>query len=309
MKTKRKTPANVPAESKQSLHRIRHVQYAYDRILVALDTPTPDLPIKQLQKLCRGETILVRGARPFDALYVSRVELFQPQPEAIRLLNDIVESKGYAARVERVEVACDLISASREDTNALGAWILAHVTVPNMSHSVVTRKRTYYYARATTEAHEARDDATADENNTPKRKARKVERNFVLYFDRRSKLAGPWRKRRCVHIEFRFRGQRTLEGKGLSTLADLAAFDHPAFWRQELKLRRFVSKAKLGRWLDRDNADVSGTALRKRANVFMSDNQIAGRFVMQKALQEDPSLREVLLDVDPSVIFVEQEQD
>lgn len=66
------------------------------------------------------------------------------------------------------------------------------------------------------------------------------------YSDRRSKISSAL----CTHLEWRCGNAAAVKQQGIRTVADLVGFDHRAFWKQKLQLRR-IDFGRLGRRLQR----------------------------------------------------------
>ena len=91
----------------------------------------------------------------------------------------------------------------------------------------------------------------------------------------------------CLHFEWRANGSNSLARLGIVSLEDLILFNHQQFWITHVTLYQLPRPTDLGRLLAKSivaDANVSGTALRKRATKWISNNSIEGTFVMHNAL-------------------------
>lgn len=120
---------------------------------------------------------------------------------------------------------------------------------------------------------------------------------LAVYADRPSKLnnARPTEgSLPCLHIEWRTSGSRAAQLLGIVSLGDLVRFDHQCFWDAHVHLYKLPKKTQLGRVLAglRDaDAEVSGTALRKRATNWQDKWAIDGNFIMHNAVLDEPGIR------------------
>lgn len=71
--------------------------------------------------------------------------------------------------------------------------------------------------------------------------------NLVTYADQACKVTG---ELACVHIEYRVRGQRSLQRLGIRCAQDLVNFGHYEFWKQRLILRA-IDEDQFGRLYNR----------------------------------------------------------
>lgn len=71
--------------------------------------------------------------------------------------------------------------------------------------------------------------------------------NLVSYADKPSRITG---ELACLHIEFRARGQRSLQRLGIRCAQDLVNFDHYEFWKTRL-LMRTIDEDRFGRLYNR----------------------------------------------------------
>ena len=283
----RKLNSRTPKDIARACRKICRRQYGVDRAKVWIDHPAPNLPIAELNDLCGGGVDHQLGAMPFHPRWKSSIELYQPSRRALKLLADALAGTQYDAEISYVELACDLITRAQGKAEALGKWLLGHVWLKSCRERVVLDKNgtTYYYHR--------RHDGNG-------RKSPKV---LALYADKPSKLPGRRKGEPCCHIEFRLSGAAAVKRAGIVSVGDLLDFDHAAFWTQGICLASWKSKADLGRAVYAGDAEISGAALRKHANMVMREYDLKGTFVMQNALLEEPDLRNVTSGIDPAIIF------
>ena len=104
--------------------------------------------------------------------------------------------------------------------------------------------------------------------------------NLVSYADKPSRITG---ELYCVHIEFRYTRQRTLQRIGISSAKDLLNYDHHRFWKQRLLLRA-IDLDRFGRRYNRQvlhKGPRTGAWIRRRmdGSVYNQDRRTAGKIV------------------------------
>ena len=243
--------------------------FGFDRITIWLDLP--ELPIAKylLESHCTGLEVQVIQMR-HNARWKCRLAILQPTSQFLVLL---AKALGHDASVlvTYAEIACDLPADSRRQAVLWCNEFLALTRMRYQRQAVVRYENSYYYGRRT----------------DPKGRRANV---LALYFDRPSKLnnAQPADDLPpCLHIEWRATGSAALEQLGIVSLEDLIRFDFQRFWNEHIHLYQLPNKTQLGRLLatacDAD-IDVSGTALRRRAERWKQKHSIHRNFIMHNAL-------------------------
>lgn len=246
----------------------------FDRITIWLDLP--ELPIAKhiLDTHCTGLEVQV-GQMRHNARWKCRLVILQPTSQFLVLL---VKALGHdtSALVTYIEISVDLTADSRRQAWLWRNAFLASARMHYQRQPVVRdkAKTTYYYGRRT----------------DPKTKARRRPNVLAVYADKPSKLNNAQPADGlppCLHIEWRADGSAALEQLGIVSLDDLIRFDHRRFWNEHIRLYQLPKKTQLGRLLAEfcgADTNVSGTALRRRAERWMQKHGIQGKFVMHNAL-------------------------
>lgn len=270
----------------RALDAITGIVTGFDRLTCWIDHPAPDIPVPLVRRYCGEMTITNCYSRPFHPVWQTEIKIFQPSREALIELQRALESR-HRIRMGYAELAFDWLVADRNAADTLYRFIVKHMRVPYLRHAVTFEEETAYFAPR------AADDLS------------KNVRNVVLYADRPSKLWGARQDRSpCCHLEHRFHGVDTLAQRGLLSLEDCIRFDHRAYWTEHLRLFRLPSKVELGRWLNPDSIDVSGTALAKRADRFLDRYSHGDTFVLQDCWRGNPSIANVLTPIDNAPFLV-----
>lgn len=273
-------------EMQRALDAITGIVTGFDRLTCWVDHPAPDIPIHLVRRYCGEMTITNCYSRPFHPVWQTEIKIFQPSREALIELQRALESR-HRIRMVYAELAFDWLAADRDAADTLYRFIVKHMRVPYLRHAVTFEEETAYFAPR------AADDLS------------KNVRNVVLYADRPTKL---WAARQdrspCCHLEHRFQGVGTLAQRGLLSLEDCIRFDHRVYWAEHLRLFRLPSKVELGRWLNPDSIDVSGTALAKRADRFLDRYSHGGTFVLQDCWRGNPNIANVLTPIDNAPFLV-----
>lgn len=258
--------------------------FGYDRIGLYLDHADRPLPIEQLATTC-GSIEIAPANIPYQARWKQQIHLFQPTPRALRILDEALKG-GVAAGISYAEIALDILHPDKRHLKVIRNSFLASVKFHYGRDEVIRDESTYYYCRRSTGT-----------TRTPK--------NLVLYADNPSKLHNGRHDHDglpCCHFEMRISGSDSLEKEGIVSIQDLIRFKHRAFWERNLRFFSVPTQpTKLGRMLAMANGtstEVSGSALRKRANRWMERHSIShGRsmnFVLHNALLASPKLAQKL---------------
>jgi hypothetical protein len=278
-----RTDNRLPTAALDLISTIDSVVLGFDRISCWIDNPMPALPVSAIEKNCTHLVFKENRAHKFQPLWQSYVELFQPNAKACHMLAAAIAHGQYRTRPHYAELALDVIVANRRAATAARNFILAHLLVPHARDPVVcAHHKTFYFNRR----------AKAGGGKTP--------HVVALYSDKRSKLAGAPARRYCSHLEHRLSGSDALASVGIACMADFASFSHRDFWRQHLHLARLPAKAELGRFLKPGKRDCSGTALRKRADKFLTPFYLEDTFVLQNVRLEHPEIDNVLISMENS---------
>lgn len=247
--------------------------FGFDRITVAIDGPELSGPINRLKKACHGGAKVIPGRLPFNPNWQARIELRQPSRTALTILVEECLGTKTGAMLLYAEPAWDAIFGSRSDALMCQRWLSARLVMRYQRERVQQYERTTYFARR------------ANAKNG------KRGRVGVVYADNPSKLASEFRGQPCMHTECRLTGSVVLGASGLISASDLIDFDHQAFWYSAARLYELPRKTDLGHLLGTARGPtVSGTALRKRANRFISECSIDGQFFMHNAAIKNRSL-------------------
>jgi hypothetical protein len=258
---------------------------AFDRLRFYVDHPSPNIPLAQIRRYCNDVQLIACNSPPYQPMLQSRVELFQPNTEALNVISHAIGSR-YSVRLTYAEIAVDFMTRTIDDAALISRFMLEHMTAPHLRHRVVHEGQTSYFAPRTMASNKA----------TP--------HNVVMYADRPSKL---WPvahlEQPCCHLEHRLTGSSALEHYGLFSLSDCIAFDHERFWLENFHLHQLPSKTDIGRWIDPSNCDVSGTALRKRADQFLNRYRHGDTVVLQNCLNEHPEMKPLLRPIDNALFL------
>ena len=286
METGHLSPSKLPAEIRNALDLIKQTVTGFDRVTFLVDHPKPDIPASEIERHCSRLTITVGRSLSYHPMWQTTVDVFQPSDTAFSLLATAMGTR-HATRLRYAELAIDWLVDTPTDAYSFRRFILGHVHVPYLRHNVGFAGMTAYFSPRT-------------DQDTKKKNAR----NIVLYADRTSKL---WSARQlhspCCHLEYRLQGAGTLAAYGLLTLADCAHFDHHAFWAKNLRLYHLPKMAELGRWLRPDSVDMTDAALRKRANLFLSQYRHNETFVLQNCWRDAPGIDKLLQPL-PNELFL-----
>ncbi|CAE6706324.1 hypothetical protein [Paraburkholderia nemoris] len=269
-----------PVKVHRAHDSIVSTEMGFDRLTLWTDHPAPDTPSRALQQHCRKLVVKSGRSLQFNPAWQTEIKIFQPGRQA---LVELQAALGPRCRtlVRYAEPAIDWTASDYDDAEVLYYFILEHLRVPYMRQPVKFKEGTAYYARR------ASRDGT------------KTGTNVVMYADRPSKL---WAARRlalpCCHLEYRLQGVETLVQHGLLTLSDAIDFPHQAFWGENLRLFSLPKKVELGYHLAPDNANVSGTALTKRANRLLDRYRHGEAIVLQDCCRELPIVGSLVTSVD-----------
>lgn len=284
----KKTPQKrkrLPSGVSRAIKSIEFVQHGFDVLKGHIDSSDPTLPLDKLNAQSGGVFVKL-GAKSHAPMLGTKIKVLQPSTECLFTLRDELPG-AHRLVLNYIEVAADVIPPRGKSTRWLRNWVLGHLTIKYSTQRVhrPTGRRTFYYGRRANKAGQRRP------------------RVGVLYADRETKLAGPHKGRRCVHIEMRLFGPETLASVGVFGVADLIDFDFGAFWRKVAQLRRIPNKSKLGALLGGRGTDVTDKALRKRAARLQTAHRIGSAFVLQNALLAEPVTKGALEDIDMDLIF------
>lgn len=249
----------------------------FDRVTLYLDHT--ELPIEKnlLKQHCTKLKVKPMFMKN-NPRWKLKVVLFQPTTECLRLLCDALGNI-IGAIITYVEIARDTFANNSEQALNSRNNFLESATMKYQRQTVVRHESTWYYGRRSDEEGNKRGNVLA------------------VYADKPSKLnnarpapdATP-----CLHIELRVTGSAALARLGIVTLTDLIEFDHDQFWNNNITFFKLLKPTALGKLLAKiADADIgiSGTALRNRANRWISKNSIDGQFVMHNGLRKKLELK------------------
>jgi hypothetical protein len=150
-----------------------------------------------------------------------RLTLHQPNQAAIERL----ASEGRLAT--QVQIALDLVAASRYEAREMQAWMVRHIFMDQRVPEPIT-----YYVKTT---------------YFNFLKVKGPRRKLAIYSHRPSK---PNPGLPCCHIEFRVAGVRNLNVLAIRTPTELLNLNHAHFWEDAIDIVQIPSAIKLGkRWL------------------------------------------------------------
>jgi hypothetical protein len=218
------------------------------------------------------------GQMPYNAVWKSSLELFQPSKECLRL---VLIALGNSVRVslEYAEIAIDLVPDPYHgfDVDRLEQLFISSAFPKHHRQAAICVQGTWYFER--------RADINSDRRSNV----------LTVYSDKPSKLDNNaiGGAARCVHIEWRVSGSEAMRKLGLRSLDDLINFDHHAFWSSHIELYHLPRSTQLGRLLSKlsgGKKDSSDQAFRKRAKKWKSKNSIrsasdANVFVLYNAMK------------------------
>lgn len=272
-------PSRLPTKIQNAFSLIDDVVRAYDRLHFWIDHPLPVMP----SALAKDERVtIVRTAMQYGPKWQTKIELLQPDAELLRACIDMVGER-YRVLLNYAEIKLDFLTRTRGNAKLLQSFFLEHLLIKSFSYPVWIEKGTAYF----------KPPLTATGKPFPF--------NFVIYSDKPNKETS----RPCCHLEWRLTGTAALESVRLLTLDDCINFNHLDFWSKRLELFSPPSKAKLARWIDPDNANVSPTMLTKRADAFLEPYLHNGTFILQSCFVEKPDMNELLTTVDNALFLLE----
>jgi hypothetical protein len=100
----------------------------------------------------------------------------------------------------------------------------------------------------------------------------------------------------CAHLECRFQSASAVRAVGISSIADLLAFDFPAFWTKRLRLYEYDPRRLARRWNRKPGRPRTG--LKKTGGfLYDSDQQVAATILTLAAGEgrEKATLMELLM--------------
>ncbi|WP_150585141.1 hypothetical protein [Pandoraea communis] len=264
--------------------------HAFDRITIYVDDRLSENVIKsRIGNDCNNVEVR-HPIHKYHRIWATKIELFQPTPEALVELSRIVGVRNLT-KISRAEIAIDWLTSNKGNATDIGRYLLEHMVVPWTRASVRIEDTTVYFNRRTSS------------NGKPSPKG------TVFYVDRPSKLLAGRHPSACCHLEQRLADHASCSSIGLNTLDDCISFDHLRFWQSELRLRQFSSKADLGAALS-IRAGLSGSAHRSRAMHFLKQHRAAPAYapayVLQSCVRAAPIIRRTLTRIDNKHLLATQ---
>ena len=310
MKANAQIKRYLPKEVANAQSLVRHIQQAFDRVTLWVDSSdTTLLPITLIDSLCGGGAKLIPVLLGFHPVWKMKLQMLQPTRKAFKVVRDALGTE-HNVLITKVEVTTDFITRSSVDASQFETFLLEHLVVPYWRNEVrleAEHETIYHFAprNAGPESSDTGSDPDEDRDRDPADETYRVRsKNFGLYADRKSKLPGPWCGRDCAHFESRLSGSKAIKEAGIGSASDLLTFDHAAYWERTISLKRVESLLSLGRWTDRDEDEVSNEMLRQRAHQHVDSFRLpGGQFVMQNALVANRKLSDVLVDVPVGLFF------
>ncbi|PLZ03037.1 hypothetical protein CY652_06910 [Burkholderia sp. WAC0059] len=278
--TKVKLPTKEPRETREALDAFERAVSGFDRLTLWINHPAPDIPVHVIEPHCRKLVMRSGRSLKFNPEWQTEIKILQPSRCALIELQAALGPRRSTC-VRYAEPALDWLTNNYDDAKVIYDFVLEHFRVQYMRQPVKFKEGTAYFARR------ASHDGT------------KTGTNVVMYADRVSKL---WPARGldqpCCHLEYRFQGIETLAQHGLLSLSDCIDFDHHAFWRANFPLYKLPKKVELGYRLAPDKANVSDTALTKRANRLLDRYRHGDALVLQDCWRENPIISDLVTSID-----------
>ena len=282
MTMKRKARSRLPRSLIRAIDSISYVQHGLDVVAGHIDASDVYLSASGLGAE-HGKVMQTPGAKAYAPAMGTHVKVLQPSQTCIQTL---VEDLGvrYTFAINYLEIAADFFVRTSVARKNLRAFLLGHLTIKFVKQRVSHFKGTDYFGSRTTK----------DGKRRP--------RVGVIY-ERRSKLAGPRKGKKCLHLEVRLSGSDAIQSLGVFGLHDLVQFDFRKVWHQFAELRRFSSSAALGREIGGRVEEATSKALHKRTRRFRDDHLLDGAFVLQNAIRANPEVKHALEDIDLGLVF------
>jgi hypothetical protein len=258
---------------------INRVMY-FDRVNIWLNTNRP-LINESLQETLKESglniEIILKPMSPFQPTWKQLLQLHQPSLLALRYIAEAIQNAACSYLINRVELAVDWITESRENADTLHRFLqesFIHKAGQRYffenSHSSFKRRGTSYFALKDTH------------HILP-----------LIYSDRSSKLTG----QPCAHFEYRLLNTESCRSKGIVTLSQLIHYDILHFFRNNVHFHKKVSKLQVGQAIaaveSRNIASRRG--YEKLCDAFLDEHQLSYDMAgMQQLLQCAPALRKEL---------------
>jgi len=186
--------------------------YAYtDKVVAWVADPLTKDEIDLLNQFGRvvvHERSEVRTANYFDKSYRQRLQIFQPSPLVLHLINE----RCPGATLSYVEPALDWVFSTHHERD--NAYDLACLCLVKNNH---------------------RDQGIAWAGTTRYTGPRWAPNVLAIYPDKPSKITGEY----CLHFDWRISKSATLRRIGIGSLTDLINLDLVQFWRKRLLLKGF----------------------------------------------------------------------
>ncbi|MFM9424792.1 hypothetical protein RCH10_001220 [Variovorax sp. GrIS 2.14] len=251
------------------------IVYGFDRVTIWFDRSHLPVPLTLLSRYCRDLKIEVRQMRK-NPLWKLKMEVFQPSPRFFKQLLEHLH--GMRVLITYIEPARDILPSDPEDLDELERACLASVTFPRAHFPKVgVYKKTYYFNRAKKGGKKTRDIPVMYADRSSKQPRRDVEVRRKIRHETDPK---------CLHQEWRRHGSAAIGEFGISSIADLQAFDFSAFFERQMPFRKLPSsQTELGGLLP-GKRHVTDDSKRKRARQFMAAATLKnGRFILHNAIR------------------------
>ncbi|THT97699.1 hypothetical protein E9531_15490 [Lampropedia puyangensis] len=259
---------------------MKHLHF-YDLVTLWLDSST--LEQGEWVDECSQYTA-TKKLQTLNPKWKTKLELHQPSSECLKFLK---KSLGTLInhQISKVEFALDIVPSEHEVEAAipLASKFLKNCYLKAVQTSLTLKDETTWYSGQ-------RDSS---------------DKIFVIYCDRPSKPARS--NGDCFHMEWRLHGE-ALQAVGATTLSDLIAFDHEAFWNAKICVTKSLAQTQFGQLLHRNRQShtqvkISDPALRKLAREWRQSFTLPygdmEQFVMHNALVKQPKLKRQLLSQQP----------
>ena len=182
-----------------------------DSIFIWTTTMFSKEMLEALQSVTGSVTFCGNRHMHMNRKWQQRYAIHQPTVGVIRVLSEGIDTGAFHISISRVDVALDLITSSYWDAVELKEYFDVHHVMPWHLNNHIA----YFY-------------------DTMYLGPRTAARNAIHYVKRCRNDDGSEHDR--ARVEMRLSGQRILRSKKLTTLPDIQDFNHPEFWRHNLRL-------------------------------------------------------------------------
>jgi len=244
-------------------------RFAYiDRVNIWLDTNRPVVSQKTIQAFHlsnRKIEIVNWPMSKFQPSWKQKLQLHQPTPELLKLVEDDIHRASCNYVINRVELAVDWITETAANADAMHLFLQTHfVHCSSMSYhfeneyKTPTCMGTSYFAQ--------------------KKKHKIVP---VIYTDKVSKV----NREPCAHFEYRLTDTGTCRAKEILTLDDLIVYDIIAFFTDHVEFHKKPTKEEIGKALrhnkEQDDPQLSISKSNSNGKSRRSFEKLCERFLVK----------------------------